>query len=174
MNLFAFSRFSFARAAVVAASIAVGCVAWQQARAAAGGPFADFPGIWEGNGKIQIGDKTERIRCKGKYSLRADAKNYVLIEITCASDSYKFDLSGNFQADLTNGINGTWSENSRGVGGSATGTAKGDRFQLHFESTAITGNMVMTTRKNSQKVTIDTIGTKEKISASIALRRISE
>jgi hypothetical protein len=170
MTSFASSRFSLARAAILACSLAIGGAGWQQAFAAAG-PFADFPGSWEGNGKINIGPKSERIRCKATYSLKDNDESYVLIQITCASDSYKFDLAGDFEADSTNAINGTWSETSRGVGGSASGTAKGDRFQLHFQSTAITGNMVMTTKRNNQTVTIDTIGTKDKISASITLRR---
>jgi hypothetical protein len=172
MNRFAVSRFSFARVAVLACSVVFGCAAWQQARAAEG-PFASFPGTWEGNGKIHIGDKTERIRCKATYTLQGTTGTYVVLAITCASDSYKFDLSGSFQADLDNTINGNWNENSRGVGGSATGTAKDDRFQLHFESTAITGNMVIVTRSSSQTVTIDTIGTADKISASISLQRHS-
>ncbi len=171
MIRFAFSRFSFARVAVFAGAILLG-FAWQQARAAEG-PFANFPGTWEGNGKIHIGDKTERIRCKANYTLQGTTGTYVVLQITCASDSYKFDLSGTFQAGQDNAINGNWNENSRGVGGSAKGTAKGDRFQLHFESTAITGNMVMVTRSNSQTVTIDTIGTTDKISASISLQRHS-
>jgi hypothetical protein len=172
MTLFAFCRFSFVRAAILGCSIAIGCAAWQQARAAEG-PFADFPGKWEGNGKIHIGDKTERIRCKGKYDLQTTTTTYVLIEITCASDSYKFDLSGSFQAGSNDRITGRWNENTRNVGGSASGFAQGNRFQLHFESTAITGNMIMITRKNAQTVTIDTIGTQDKISASIELRRTS-
>jgi hypothetical protein len=165
-----FSGYSFWRAAIVSCAIAFACAAGPQAFAASG-PFAEFPGSWDGTGKIQIGDKTERIRCKATYSLQGSNESFVVLALTCASDSYKFDLSGNFQADSSNHISGNWSETSRGVGGSASGTARGDRFQLHVESTAITGNMVVVTRGSSQSVTIDTIGTEDKISASITLKR---
>jgi hypothetical protein len=172
MNGFAFSGVSFWRVAVLGSAVVLGCAALQQASAAAG-PFADFAGAWDGSGKIRIGDKTERIRCKAKYSLPMGTGNYVMVQLTCASDSYKFDLSGEFQSDQSNQINGSWSESSRGVGGTASGSARGERFQLHFESSAITGNLVMVTRASSQSVTIDTIGTADKISATIALNRTS-
>ena len=170
MRWFAFVRLSLSRAAVISFAIAFACAALPQAASAAG-PFAGFPGSWDGTGKIRIGDKTERIRCKATYSLVAGNDRDVTVQLVCASDSYKFDLTGSFLADASNRINGNWNETSRGVGGNASGTANGDRFQLHFESTAITGNLVMVTRGNGQTVTIDTIGTEDKISASITLRR---
>ena len=135
------------------------------------GPFAGLPGLWDGTGKIHIGDKTERIRCKATYNLQGSSESYVELRLTCASDSYKFDLAGSFQADESNHISGNWSESSRGVAGSASGTARGDRFQIHVDSAPISGNIVMVTRGRSQSVTIDTIGTEDKISATITLHR---
>lgn len=170
MNWFAFSRFSLLRALMAACALVFVFTAIEQAAAAAG-PFGAFPGVWDGTGKIQIGDRTERIRCKANYSLQGSNERDVVLALTCASDSYKFDLSGNFQADESNKISGNWSERSRGVGGTASGTAQGDRFQLHVDSSAFSGNMVMVTRGTSQSVTIDTIGTEDKISATITLRR---
>ena len=165
-----FSGYSFWRAAILSCSIAFACAAWQQASAAVG-PFAGFPGSWDGTGKIRIGDKTERIRCKATYSVQGSRESDVALHLSCASDSYKFDLSGNFQADESNNISGNWSESSRGVAGTASGTARGDRFQIHVESAPISGNIVMVTRGRSQSVTIDTIGTEDKISATITLHR---
>jgi hypothetical protein len=161
---------SFWRAAILSCSIALACAAWQQALAASG-PFAGFPGSWDGTGKIRIGDKAERIRCKATYSLQGSSANYVVLRLTCASDSYKFDLGGNFQADESNNISGNWSESSRGVAGTASGTARGERFQIHIDSAPISGNIVLVTRQSNQSVTIDTIGTEDKISATITLHR---
>jgi hypothetical protein len=172
MSWFASKRYSLPRILLLACAVMLGSAQWQQA-AAAEGPFANFPGGWDGNGSIHIGAKTERIRCKGHYSLQDASATKVTLQLTCASDSYKFELSGTFTADGSNKITGSWNEASRGVGGSASGSARGDTFQLHFESPAITGNLVMVTRAGSQSVTIDTIGTQDKISASIALRRTS-
>jgi hypothetical protein len=168
MSLFARSSFSILPA--VALSCAIGlAAAWQPALAA--GPFAGLAGAWDGSGKIRIGDKTERIRCKASYDLQGSTDSNVTLALTCASDSYKFDLAGTFQADADSNISGNWSERSRGVGGSATGKASGDRFQIHVESQAFSGNVVLVTRGGSQSVNIDTIGTEDKISASITLHR---
>lgn len=165
-----FSGYSFWRAAILSCSIALACAAGQQASAASG-PFAGFPGSWDGTGKIRIGDKIERIRCKATYSVQSSSESDVALHLSCASDSYKFDLSGDFQADESNHISGNWSESSRGVAGTASGTARGDRFQIHVDSAPISGNIVMVTRGQSQSVTIDTIGTEDKISATITLHR---
>jgi hypothetical protein len=164
------SSFSFWRAVILSCAIALVCAAWQPTSAAAG-PFAEFPGSWDGTGKIRIGDKTERIRCKATYSLQGSSESNIELRLTCTSDSYKFDLTGHFQADESNNISGNWSEISRGVAGSASGTARGDRFQIHVDSAPISGNIIMVTRRSSQSVTIDTIGTEDKISATITLHR---
>jgi len=171
MTWIAFSGYSLWRAAVLACAIALAGAAWQPAMAA--GPFSTLRGGWDGTGKIRIGDKTERIRCKASYDVQGSTDSNVGLTLTCASDSYKFDLAGNFQADESNHISGNWSERSRGVGGSATGTARGDQFQIHVDSQAFSGNVILVTRGNSQSVTIDTIGTEDKISATITLQRNS-
>lgn len=170
MNRLAFFRISLWRGALLGCAIALGCMACEQASAAAG-PFAEFPGAWAGTGKIRIGDKTERIRCKSTYSLQGSNERYVVIEIACASDSYKFDFSGEFQADESNHITGNWSERSRGVVGIATGTAQGNRFKIHVDSQAFSGNLTMVTHGGRQSVDLDTIGTTDKVSATITLNR---
>ena len=169
MSLFASSSFSFLRAAALGCTMALAAATWQPAFAA--GPFSALAGAWDGSGKIRIGDKTERIRCKASYDLQGSTDSNVTLSLTCASDSYKFDLSGTFQADSDSNISGNWSERSRGVGGSATGKARGDRFQIHVDSQAFSGNVVLVTRGSSQSVNIDTIGTEDKISATITLHR---
>ena len=162
--------FSYWRATILSGCIALACAAGPPA-AAASGPFIGFPGSWDGTGKIRIGDKTERIRCNATYSLQNSSGSDVVLHLSCASDSYKFDLAGDFQADAGNHISGNWSERSRGVAGTASGIARGDRFQLHVDSAPISGSIIMVTRGRSQSVTIDTIGTEDKISASITLHR---
>ena len=170
MSSFALSRLSFVRAVTVVCAV-VAVIATLRTASAASGPFALFPGSWDGVGKIQIGSKSERIRCKANYSLQNNNERDIVLTLICASDSYKFDLSGNFQADDSNKISGNWSERSRGVGGTASGVAQGDRFQLHVDSSAFSGNLIMITRGSSQTVNIDTIGTEDKISALITLKR---
>ena len=172
MTRFACSGFSILRASVLVCFIVFACAAGQPALGAEGA-FAAFPGSWNGTGKIRIGDKTERIRCKATYSSRGSTASDIELALICASDSYKFDLGGEFEADEKNKIHGNWSERSRGVNGIASGSTRGDRFQIHVESAPFSGNVTIVTHGNSQSVNIDTIGTEDKISATITLHRNS-
>jgi hypothetical protein len=144
--------------------------AWQQASAATG-PFAEFSGTWTGTGKIRVGDEAERIRCSATY--RLNGTHEVNLQLACASDSYKFDLTGDFSADESNNISGRWTERSRNVGGAAIGSARSGRFQIHVESSAFSGNLTMVTRNRRQSVAIDTQGGGQKAEASITLSRAS-
>jgi hypothetical protein len=138
--------------------------------AAAAGPFGDFNGSWSGTGTIKSGDNpTERIRCTATYRPRGASD--ITLALRCASDSYNFDLSGEFQADERNQISGRWTERSRNVGGTAIGYAHGDRLQIHVESSAFSADMVMVTRSRRQSVTINSQGGGQIVKASITLRR---
>jgi hypothetical protein len=140
--------------------------------AAAAGPFASLPGDWSGTGKIQVkGQDTERLRCKASYQPRGSSGAEMKLQLSCDSDSYKFDLVGNFEADQENRISGRWSENSRNVGGTAIGTVRGDRLQLHVESSAFAANLTMTTRGSRQSVSFDAHGGGQVVQASITLNR---
>ena len=115
-------------------------------------------------------DKTERIRCTANYRPLGSTGHEVNLRLRCDSDSYKFDLVGDFRADEANYISGRWTESTRNVGGTAIGTARGDRFQLHVESSAFSATMYITTRGSRQSVSIDAYGGGQEIKASITLR----
>jgi hypothetical protein len=173
MRSFTCSRSSVSRAAALTWPFALflyGFVAMQQASAESG-PFAALPGAWSGTGMIRLEDKTERIRCQASYRLLGE--HDVQLQLKCESDSYKFDLSGDFQADANNKISGRWTEHSRTIGGIAIGVAHGNRLQFHFESSALSGDLLMLTRSRSQSVTIDSFGGGQIIKASITLQRRS-
>lgn len=166
MNLAKFARLAVNRGAVIGCSLML----LAGTAVAASGPFADFPGSWAGTGKIQPeGKSTERIRCTAKYS--SSGATEVSLQLACDSDSYKFDLSGNFSVASNNQLTGSWTERTRGVGGTATGVARGDNLLIHVESSAFSGNMTLVTRGGGQSVSIDTFGGGEKVHASITLRR---
>jgi hypothetical protein len=177
MACFSNSSFSLGRAAILACSVVVLTAgnAGLQPASAASGPFASFPGQWAGNGVIRVksneGERTERIRCTGAYEV--PGSHDVNMRLTCKSDTYDFDLSGTFQADGKNHITGRWSENSRNVGGTAVGNARGDRFQIHVESSALSGNLGMVTKGRSQAVKLDAAGGGQSVAASITLHRRS-
>jgi hypothetical protein len=173
---FAFPRPSFWCAAILGCSIVpflYGLGAYPHAASAATGPFAEFPGRWSGTGKIQVRssdtEKTERTRCDATYRLRGSHE--IDLELKCKSDSYDFDLTGEFEATATNRIAGRWTERSRNIGGVVIGAIQGDRMQIHVESSAFAADLYMVTRNRRQSVNIDSQGGGQTVKASITLRR---
>jgi len=140
---------------------------------AASGPFADFSGKWSGTGTLRPqGGEAERIRCNAEYRPRGSSEHEVELALRCASDSYNFDLSGEFTADEKNQIAGRWTERTRNVGGTAIGNAQGERLQIHTESSAFSADLVLVTRGRRQNVSIDSQGGGQIIKASITLSRM--
>jgi hypothetical protein len=136
------------------------------------GPFVDFHGRWSGTGTIKPSDSpTERIRCTATYQPRGSTQHEIDLQLRCDSDSYKFDLSGQFQADEGNRISGSFTERTRGVGGTAVGNAQGPRMQIHVESSGFSATMVLVTKGASQTVNIDAQGGGQTVKASLTLRR---
>lgn len=67
---------------------------------AEGGPFADFAGLWSGAGTLRPENgAAEQIRCNANYSQRGSSQREVDLQLRCASDSYNFDMTGEFSAD---------------------------------------------------------------------------
>lgn len=140
--------------------------------AAEPGPFADFSGDWSGTGTLRpSGGEVERIRCSASYRPRGSSQHEIDLQLRCDSDSYHFDLTGQFTADDNNQISGRWTERTRGVGGTAVGNARGDRLQLHIESSGFAADMVMQTRNRRQSVSLDSQGGGQIVKGSIALSR---
>lgn len=138
------------------------------------GPFVNFQGDWSGSGVIRVKGQdnqqtNERIRCTGAY--RQNGGQDVNLKLTCKSDSYSFDLSGDFEADSSNRVTGQWTEHTRNVGGSVTGQAQGDRLLVRAESPALNANLSMVTRGQRQSVSLKAAGGGQQVSASITLRR---
>ncbi len=139
---------------------------------AEGGPFADFAGLWSGAGTLRPENgAAEQIRCNANYSQRGSSQREVNLQLRCASDSYNFDMTGEFSADESNQVSGRWTERTRSVGGTAVGNAQGDRLQLHIESAGFAADVVMVTRNRRQSVTIDSHGGGQIVKASITLNR---
>jgi hypothetical protein len=140
---------SLLRIAVLGAAMALsGAVGHAQTA-----PFAGMAGVWSGGGTIELEDGSkERIRCRATYAVSRDG-NGLNQTLVCASDSYKFDLRSDVVAQ--NGVlSGTWSEASRNVSGSLEGRAGGGRFNVVVSAPAFTANVSLTTRGNTQTVTI--------------------
>ena len=158
-----------AKPVVLGTTLAVGLLLGEPASSA---PFSNLPGKWSGTGKIRVkGQDAERLRCSADYQPRGSSGSTIVIRLTCDSDSYKFNLTGDFNADSGNSISGRWTETTRNVGGTAIGRVNGDRFELHIESSAFAANLRMVTKTDRQSVTFDAQGGGQIVDASITLSK---
>ena len=119
--------------------------------AQSGGPFAALAGRWSGGGTVGLDDgSTERIRCRATYAV---AGRRMELTLTCASDSYKFSLQGDVEAE-GNVISGTWSESNRNVSGMLRGRGGGGNYQLTASAAGFNANIALSTRGNRQSVSM--------------------
>jgi hypothetical protein len=140
-------RLIFATAALLIASV------WGSASYAQAGPFAGMAGNWSGAGTVTLDDgSSERIRCRAAYAVGAGG-NGLQQTLTCASDSYKFNLTTNIVAQGS-AVSGTWTETSRNINGNLEGRSGGGNFQVVATAPGFTANITLTTRGNKQSVVI--------------------
>jgi hypothetical protein len=117
------------------------------------GPFAGLAGVWSGGGTVTLDDgSTERIRCRATYAVGGGGTG-LNQSLTCASDSYRFNLAGNVVSQ-GGALSGTWSESSRGINGSLEGRGANGNFQLIASAPGFSANLSVTTRGNRQSVVI--------------------
>jgi hypothetical protein len=132
------------------------------------GPFAGLAGNWSGGGTITLDDgSSERIRCRATYAVGAGG-NGLNQTLTCASDSYKFNLASNVIAQGA-AISGSWTESTRNVSGTLEGRAGNGHFQVVASAAGFTANISLTTSGNKQSVVIKSDTALR--SASISLSR---
>ena len=139
------------------------------ADAAAGGPFTALAGSWSGGGQIAMADgNTEQLRCRASYNTDG-AGNALRLSLRCASASYNFELG----SDVTyegGQISGRWSEASRNVSGSVSGTATPNQIQATASGQNFSVNLSLVTRGNRQTVSIRSQGS-DIAGVSLALNR---
>ena len=123
------------------------------AQALAAGPFSDLAGDWSGSGYITMSDgKRERLRCRAGYSVGQDGET-VDIAIRCASDSYKFDLSG-YLRNNNGSVSGQWSETNFNSAGTLSGRASGNSINAQAVGSTFSAGLSITTSGGRQSVTI--------------------
>lgn len=121
------------------------------------GAFAGMAGNWSGGGTITLDDGSrERIRCRATYAVRADG-NAINQTLTCASDSFKFNLASNVVAQGT-ALTGTWSESIRNANGNLQGRRHDGQFHVVASGAGFSANITLTTRGNKQTVVIKSDG----------------
>jgi hypothetical protein len=117
------------------------------------GPFAGIAGSWSGGGTVTLDDgSTERIRCRATYAV-GDGGTGLNQTLTCASDSYRFNLSSNLVAQ-GGSVSGTWSESSRGIQGTLEGHGGNGNLQVVANAPGFSASISLTTRGNRQSVVI--------------------
>ena len=137
-------RLVFAAAAFFVASTVSGY-------AQSGGPFAGMTGVWAGGGTVTLDDGSrERLRCRGNYAV---AGNTLTMNLTCASDAYRFDLRAGVVSE-GGAISGTWSETSRNVGGNLAGRGAAGNLQLVASSAGFNANISLRVAGNKKSVAI--------------------
>jgi hypothetical protein len=140
-------RLIFAVVTLFAASV------FSSASHAQSGPFAGMAGNWSGAGTVILDDgSTERIRCRASYAVGAGG-NGLNQTLTCASDSYKFNILTNVTAQGA-AVSGTWSETSRNINGNIEGRSSGGNFQVVATAPGFSANISLATRGNKQSVVI--------------------
>jgi hypothetical protein len=138
---------------IVAAATLVAALAFTSVSYAQSGPFTGLAGVWSGGGTLTLDDgSTERIRCRATYAV-GNGGNGLNQSLTCASDSYRFNLSSNVVAS-GGSLSGTWSESSRGVSGSLEGRGANGNFQVVASAPGFTANISLRTTGNRQSVVI--------------------
>lgn len=126
--------------------------------------FADLAGRWAGNGSIQLEDgSTERIRCRATYAVSGPGLN---MNLTCASDSYRFELRSNV-AVRGNALSGSWSEISRNLTGDLAGRAGNGRYDVTVSSPVFTANLVLSVQGNRQNISMSSRGEFRSVSISM-------
>jgi hypothetical protein len=142
-----------ARQLAIAAAVLLTVLLCGSTSHAQSGPFAGLAGVWSGGGTVTLDDgSTERIRCRATYAV-GNGGNGLNQSLTCASDSYRFNLASNVVAS-GGSLSGTWSESSRGITGNLEGRGGNGNFQVIASAPGFTANISLTTRGNKQSVVI--------------------
>jgi hypothetical protein len=117
------------------------------------GPFGGLAGAWSGNGKILVKDGgNENIRCRATYTISSTGSGLGQV-LSCASDSYRFDLTTNVTAAGST-LSGNWSETSRKMNGTLTGKINGDKIDALVEANGYSGSLTVHTSGNRQTIAL--------------------
>jgi len=128
-------------------------VASKDAKSEAQHPFAAMAGSWSGGGTLSLsGGTRERLRCRAHHAVARSGRSLSL-QIRCASDSYRFNLTSNI-VNRRGRIYGRWNESSNGVSGTVAGRASAGSIRALARSDAFTAGLAITTNGRRQTVSI--------------------
>ena len=157
-----------AKRTAIAAALALVC-GFGSVPAQAEGPFGPLAGSWSGTGRISLSSGArERIRCRAHYA-PSNAGAALRLDLRCASDSFKFELRSNLSA-FGSSVSGVWSEITRDVSGTISGTANETVVNVTARSPQFSAFLNVTTNGNRQDISIQSPGS-EMSEVTISLAR---
>jgi hypothetical protein len=119
--------------------------------------FDNVAGSWSGSGSMKPKDgPRERVRCKVDYTVK-NAGQSVKMNVRCASDAYKMDLSANIDQDGT-ALSGNWFESQYRQGGKVSGQNVNGLIEAKVESNTIIALLTVRTKANRQTFVMDAPG----------------
>jgi hypothetical protein len=119
--------------------------------------FTNVAGSWSGGGLMKPSDgPSERVRCKVEYNVK-DTGQSVKMNVRCASDAYKMDLSANIDQSGTE-LSGNWFESQYRQGGKVSGQNVNGLIEARVEGDTITALLTVQTKGNRQTFVMDSPG----------------
>jgi hypothetical protein len=119
--------------------------------------FDNVAGSWSGSGSMKTSDgPRERVRCKVDYAPK-NAGQSVKMNVRCASDAYKMDLSANIDENGTT-LSGNWFESTYRQGGSISGQNANGLIEAKVDGQTITALLTVRTKGNQQSFVMESPG----------------
>jgi hypothetical protein len=119
--------------------------------------FDSVAGSWAGNGLMKPSDgPRERVRCKIHYAAK-NAGQSVKMNVRCASDAYKMDLTANIDQSGV-ALSGNWFESQYRQGGKVSGQNINGVIEGKIEGDTITALLTVRTKGNRQTFVMDSPG----------------
>jgi len=119
--------------------------------------FDNVAGSWSGSGLMKPSDgPQERVRCKVDYVVK-NAGQSLKLNLRCASDAYKMELSANIDQSGT-ALSGNWFESQYRQGGKVSGKNDNGLIEAKVESDTITALLTVRTKANRQSFVMESPG----------------
>src|ERR1700680_3530352 len=119
--------------------------------------FDNVAGSWSGSGSMKPSDgPRERVRCKVDYTVKNTGQS-VKMNVRCASDAYKMDLSANIDQNGT-ALSGNWFESQYRQGGKVSGQNVNGVIEAKVASATITALLTVRTKGNRQTFVMEAPG----------------
>jgi hypothetical protein len=119
--------------------------------------FENVAGSWSGSGSMKPKDgPRERVKCKVNYVLK-NAGQSVKMNVRCASDAYKMDLSANIDQSGT-ALSGNWFESQYRQGGKVSGQNVNGLIEAKVEGDTITALLTVRTKGSRQTFVMESPG----------------